>query len=53
MTDDIDAYYTAHDYTRRMIRREKLAWVAGYVLVGIMAGGLVGAGVLAVARGAW
>lgn len=53
MTDDIDAYLEAHGYTRRMIRREKAWHLAGYVLVGIMAGGLVGAGVLAVARGAW
>lgn len=53
MTDDYDAYYTAHDYTRRMIRREKLAWVAGYVLVGIIGGYLLGCGLYAIGMRAW
>lgn len=53
MTDDIDAYLQAHGYTRRMIRREKAWHVAGYVLVGIMAGWIIGAGVLAVTGEAW
>lgn len=53
MTDEIDAYLQAHGYTRRMIRREKAAWVAAYVLVGIMAGWIIGAGMLAVTEEAW
>lgn len=53
MTDDIDAYYQAHNYTRRMIRREKIAWLIAYVVVGIVGGYLLGCGLYAGGVRAW
>lgn len=41
---DIDAYLEAHGYTRRQIRRERAWRVAGYVLIGIVAGYMLGSG---------